>query len=287
MTRLSVLLITYNHEKFITKAIDSILMQRNCENFEIIVCDDHSTDGTLNIVKRKLEGLPNAKIISNEKNLGITKNYQSAFAKCSGEYVFVLEGDDYWIDPLKIKTQTDFLDQYSECSSCSHFYFTEKEGNDALMPPALKREEPYTFFDTNQIILDPFIGNNFSTCCYRNSALKEISAKTYDVISYEWMINISISQFGKTAVINKPMSVYRISGLGAWGKLTETEQIIGTINILPQYDAILDHKYHESFEKKIDLLKNQLKLLNRQSSMPKKFWLQNFFLQKLLNKPAQ
>ncbi|MEO6230497.1 MAG: glycosyltransferase [Ferruginibacter sp.] len=50
----TILLITYNHEKFIEKAIASILMQMDCEGFEIIVSDDHSSDNTLDMVKKCL-----------------------------------------------------------------------------------------------------------------------------------------------------------------------------------------------------------------------------------------
>ena len=147
--------------------------------------------------------------------------------------------------------------------SCSHFYYTEKEGTEGLLPPALQREVEISIFSAEDIILDPFIGNNFSTCCYRRSALQNISPATYDVVSYEWMINISVSQFGNTAVINQSMSVYRVSNSGSWSMLSEEEQLQGMIGILPEYDAILTHKYRLAFEKKGGMLKQQLQGLQQ------------------------
>ena len=254
----TVLLMTYNHEKYIRKAIESVLMQKDCEPFDIIVCDDCSTDNTDAVAQSLLQNTPNARVFSNEKNIGITRNYQQAFSICSGDYVFVLEGDDYWTDELKIKKQCSLLDEHFRCVSCSHFYYTEKEGAESLLAPLLQKEEAVSFFSANDIILNPFIGNNFSTCCYRRSALERISPATYDVISYEWMINISISKFGDTAVINQPMSVYRVWASGSWSKLSEEEQLRGMIDILPKYNAILDYRFQPAFEKKTEMLKQQL-----------------------------
>ncbi len=265
--KISILLITYNHENYIQKAIESVLMQRSCEPFEIIVCDDCSTDNTRLIAQSLLHRVAYAKVLSNKTNLGITKNYKQAFLLCRGEYVFVLEGDDYWTDELKIKKQCALLDEHPHIMSCSHFYYTEKVDTNTLLPPLLQKKESVSFFTAEDIILDPFIGNNFSTCCYRRVALQKISSATYDVISYEWMINISVSQFGNTAVINQPMSVYRMAQSGAWSKLSEEEQLKGMIDILPKYDAVLQHQYQSTFEKKIVTLKQQLYALEQRKQV--------------------
>src|SRR5205085_12529467 len=99
--KLSVLLVTYNHEQYIRQALDSVLMQRTDFDFEIVVADDFSQDSTRAIVEGYQAEYYNIRILQSEKNVGITHNYQPGSAACRGEYVAVLEGDDYWTSPNK------------------------------------------------------------------------------------------------------------------------------------------------------------------------------------------
>jgi len=254
----SILLITYNHELFIAQAIESILMQEGISAFEIVVSDDHSTDHTMSVVRQLLLNRPATRIFSNEQNLGITKNYQHSFSLCRGEYILVLEGDDYWVDPLKVKTQVNFLENNPGCVMCAHPFLIKKDNKDELIPFNINEQKPVEFFECKDLIMDPSIISNFSTACYRRSMLQKISPATYDVVSYEWMINMSVAQFGPIEKINKLMSVYRISSSGQWSKFSEEEKLIGNINILPEYDRILEGRYHIYFEKKIALFKEEL-----------------------------
>lgn len=254
----SIVLITYNHEKYIGKAIEGILIQKDCPEFEIILCDDHSTDNTVAVATNLLKSFSNVQIHAYEKNIGITKNYQRAFSLCKGEYIFVLEGDDYWIDPHKMQRQEEFLDQHPMCVMTSHPYYAQKDDLGVYTPPVINRNEYFELFDSRDLILNPAILNNFSTCCYRRLALEKISPKTYDVISFDWMINISIGHFGFLARINLPMSVYRISSAGAWQKLSQKEQLQGMIGIIDDYDKVLEGRYAEYFSKKKRLLQQQL-----------------------------
>src|SRR5664279_3975429 len=124
--KISILVITYNHEPYIRQALEGIRMQREIADYEIIFCDDRSTDGTVSIAREVLSSSSNVSFYVNEKNLGITSNYQQAFSKCLGEYIFILEGDDYWIDPYKIKKQVAFLDDHPVRSICAHPFIVQK-----------------------------------------------------------------------------------------------------------------------------------------------------------------
>jgi glycosyltransferase involved in cell wall biosynthesis len=265
--KITVLLITYNHEKYIKTAIESILTQRDCPAFELILCDDKSTDNTIAIANSLLKDVEDAHIYQNKNNLGITKNYQQAFAKCNGEYIFVLEGDDYWTDIFKLKKLTIFLDENPACVMCAHTFFSLKEDADNFISPYNAAPEKYTFFNTKDLIFDSGIISNFSTCCYRKSILEIISVKTYDTISYEWMINMSVGQFGIMARINEPMSVYRVSSTGTWSNKTEQQQLTGMIWVIDEYKAILENKYADFFIQKKEMLFKQLLAIK---SSPKK-----------------
>ncbi len=107
----SVLMITYNHEKYITQAIDSVLKQKTNFEFEIVIGEDCSTDRTREIIlEYKSRHSDKIKLLLQETNKGAIQNFIDTFRLCNGEYIAFLEGDDYWIDPYKLQKQVDFLE---------------------------------------------------------------------------------------------------------------------------------------------------------------------------------
>src|SRR5437879_4589544 len=116
----SVLLVTYNHAKYVAQALDSILMQRPDFDFEIVVADDCSSDLTTSIIKEYEKQYSQLRVLPPDNHLGISRNYQRGFAACRGEYIAVLEGDDYWISPRKLQAMSAFLNRNPHCSFCFH-----------------------------------------------------------------------------------------------------------------------------------------------------------------------
>ena len=105
----SIASITYNHEKFIAQAIDSFLMQETDFDFEIIIGEDCSTDDTLKIIKEYKAKYPDIiKLITSESNVGMMTNFIRTLEACSGKYIALCEGDDYWTDTLKLQKQVNF-----------------------------------------------------------------------------------------------------------------------------------------------------------------------------------
>ncbi len=122
----SVCIVTYNHDKFIAQAIDSVLMQETDFPFEIIIGEDCSTDGTREIVIDYQQRYPDKiRLLLSTENLGKhTGNGRLNFLRnlnaCHGKYIALLEGDDYWTDPLKLQKQVDVLEKHDEYSMCFH-----------------------------------------------------------------------------------------------------------------------------------------------------------------------
>jgi glycosyltransferase involved in cell wall biosynthesis len=113
--KVSVAVITYNQEKTIGRAIDSILEQKTDFRYEILIADDASSDGTPEILKEYSVRYPDLiKIRLRNKNGGATKNSYDLFMEASGEYIAFLEGDDYWTDRNKLAMQAEFLDLHDE-----------------------------------------------------------------------------------------------------------------------------------------------------------------------------
>ncbi|NMC98474.1 MAG: glycosyltransferase family 2 protein [Bacteroidales bacterium] len=107
--KISVAITTYNGEKFIKEQLESILKQKRKPD-EIIVCDDCSTDLTLDIVKNTLKNSDiYYKIIKNPNNLGFVKNFEKAISLCKGDIIFISDQDDFWLNEKIEKTEKIFL----------------------------------------------------------------------------------------------------------------------------------------------------------------------------------
>src|SRR5580700_3234664 len=108
--KLSVAMITYNQERYIGQAIESVLAQRVNFDYEIVIGEDCSTDGTREIVRDFGRRYPNRIVpLVRDQNLGGPKNLISTLASCRGQYVALLEGDDHWTSADKLQKQVDYL----------------------------------------------------------------------------------------------------------------------------------------------------------------------------------
>ena len=105
----SVCMITYNHESFISEAIKSVLSQQVDFSLEVVISNDCSTDNTHRIIEELIKSNTNLNIkfsYTNQKsNLGVMSNFIFALKKCQGKYIALCEGDDYWIDKGKLQKQ--------------------------------------------------------------------------------------------------------------------------------------------------------------------------------------
>jgi glycosyltransferase involved in cell wall biosynthesis len=141
---LSVCIITYNHEAFIAQAIESVLSQQTEFPFEIIIGEDDSSDDTRNIIISYRDRYPDKiRVILNNRSDVIYVNGRATgqwnliqtLSNASGKYIALVEGDDYWTDPLKLQNQVSLLEAHPEYTVCGHLvevvgtkseYFNEK-----------------------------------------------------------------------------------------------------------------------------------------------------------------
>ncbi len=119
----SVLVLTYNHKNYISKALEGILAQVTNFDVEILVGDDASTDGTSDVVRQYAQRNPQ-KIFPfiRVHNQGATKNLRDLLERARGIYINGCEGDDYWTDPHKLQKQVDYMVQHPQCSGCVHAF---------------------------------------------------------------------------------------------------------------------------------------------------------------------
>lgn len=109
----SVDMITYNHEKYIAQAIEGVLMQKTNFLIELVIGEDCSTDNTRQICIDYKEKFPDKiRLLLPNNNLGINENGLQTLKACTGKYIALCEGDDYWTDPYKLQKQVDFLEAH-------------------------------------------------------------------------------------------------------------------------------------------------------------------------------
>ena len=208
----SVWMITFNHEKYISLALDSILMQKTTFKFEIIVGEDCSTDETRNILKEYEKKYPRIiKPIYHNKNVGAMINaYIHCLPKLQGKYIACLEGDDYWTDAYKLQKQVDFLEAHPDYA----LVYTDKKIR--INEDEIPDEE---FKSLDGFIIEELIFSNFITTAsvlvrtdiYKTSIesiISHIIEKNWLMLDYPGWLKIALKY--KIGYINDITCAYRI-----------------------------------------------------------------------------
>ena len=235
----SVRLMCYNQEAFISQAIESILAQRTTFDYEIVVGDDLSPDRTSEIAVEYQTRFPErVRVLHRDRKLGRLHNFVDTLKNCSGKYVALLDGDDYWTDPHKLQKQVEYLEAHPGCAMCFHPVFWLEQDTDQRRvsyfgAPGIKRY--YTLDDLLE-------HSNFiptASVVFRNRIITEIPDWFYqcpfgDLALH--ILNLFHSGDNKIGFIDEPMAVYRWHDGGVYGsarrfqnveRLLETYSIVG------------------------------------------------------------
>ena len=242
--RVSVLIATYNQEKYIEQAVRSVLAQRTTFDYEIVIAEDCSTDRTPEILRSIAGECPERfRLLFNKKNLGIHLNYRYAWSQCRGQYVAALEGDDYWTSPEKLERQVAFLDAHPECILCFHnvVVFEQEDvpylaggGESLFCPPDLP-----DICGVEELLQEMFI-NSSSVMC-RNGVFSEFPAWALDLAVGDWPFLLWVCSYGKLGYIPEVMAAYRKHSDGLWNR-TPVEERIRTITKM--YERVNEHFGH-------------------------------------------
>jgi glycosyltransferase involved in cell wall biosynthesis len=246
------MLITYNHEKYIEQALDSVLMQETDFDFEINVIEDCSTDRTQEIIMRYVRQYPDiVKPFFNKKNIGFKvtqRNFYQGFRTLTGEYFAILEGDDYWTSPHKLQRQVDFLDANPDFAICAHN--TIKAYDDGTIPHRFLywgRRADATVKDV--ILLQAFF--HTTGVLYRN-VFNGVPPRHYrSKWSCDIYIMISHSAFGKVHHIDEDWAVYRAHAGGRFSGMRQMEGWLYNIDSLRRYNVWLGYRFMRNFAESI------------------------------------
>ncbi len=208
----SVLMLTYNQERYIEQAIKSVLRQAVNFDFELVIGDDHSTDNTVAICQKYLAEYPGKiKLLVNERNLGLQQNFIRTYNACTGKYMAICEGDDYWISKYKLQRQVDILENHSRYAMCFHrvLNFFEKDGSKSLSNGRQKRITTILDLASSNYITNVSI-------LFRRGLFGELPEWFSEVSTYDYAIHLLNAQYGDIYYSPKVMSVYRIHEKGIW-----------------------------------------------------------------------
>jgi glycosyltransferase involved in cell wall biosynthesis len=247
----SICCITYNHEKYISEAIDSFLMQETDFPFEIVIGEDCSTDNTIKIIEKYIGMYPNIiRLITSKKNVGMLKNGHRILMKSKGIYLTSCEGDDYWTDSNKLQIQVDAMEKNPEISMCFHLSSTLDNKGIIEPPKYIKKNKIY---DIKKLITSEFHFVQTNTIIFKKESLKNLN---FDLLFESpvgdvWL-KISSAMPNGALFINRNMSIYRKRSIGSWTSSMEEdnrflEYISDMMKSIDNFDRYWDFKYTKDF----------------------------------------
>ena len=212
MKKVSVCMLAYNSEKYISEAIESVMMQETNFEIELVIADDKSTDDTIKIAEEyKLRYPEVIKLVLNPVNIGMSANYINAFRHCSAPYIAMLDGDDYWRDPYKLQQQIDFLEQnkdfgmvYSDCT------VVDAEGNEFEWD---KIESYRKHFSSGMLFFRLLAVGGFIqplTACFRKSLISDELSRSDLWFFEDWWLWMRIAAKAKCYFLNSRTAGYRV-----------------------------------------------------------------------------
>jgi glycosyltransferase involved in cell wall biosynthesis len=243
--KVSVSLLAYNHGPFVEQALDSILSQQVNFDYEIVIGEDYSQDNTREIVLNYQRKNPDKiRIFLSKKPLNDGKSGRLNFVRnlkaCRGEYVALLDGDDFWTSPFKLQKQVHFLDNHPECSICFHPVVNLCEIGDkeerVVYPP--KRKGVYTVED--------LLEANFIASCsamFRNGLLGEFPDWYFRIPVGDWPLHILNSQHGTIGFLDEVMGVYRIHRKGIWSSRESIRKYLDDVRAYQIFCDYLGKQY--------------------------------------------
>ncbi len=285
----SVVMITYGHEKFIRQAIEGVLMQQCDFTVELIIANDCSPDDTDAVVQDVLSYHPNAhwiRYVRHKKNRGMMPNFIFALQQAKGKYIALCEGDDYWNDPYKLQKQVDFLEANLDYVLCFHKVKILKPDEALVEDFITKVPENY---ETQETLAR--LGNYIHTpsVVFRN-IIKEFPPEFEQSPIGDYFLYMLLSEYGKLKYIEEEMAVYRY-GVGVHSSQGDIKiakanfklftlllssfknPIINPIlldrqlNALDHFEYLVRREYDEAF-----VSHNIFFKALKSSQNPKKFW---------------
>ncbi len=257
----SVVLITYNHEKYIAQALDSVLVQETDFEYEIIIGEDESEDKTREIVLSYKNKYPEKiSVILNSRRDVIyidgkpsgRFNLMNTLRNAGGKYISLLEGDDYWTDKNKLQKQYDFLKNNSDYVICAHTAeFVDESGKslERYWKPPLDKE-----YYTKE---DLFLYCNFiatASVLFVNNLFEDFPEWFENFKVGDWSLHVINASYGKIKFMDEVMSAYRIHPGGIASMTDLIKQFQSRLEMYKLFKEKSEKKYYPFINKAVSLI---------------------------------
>ena len=213
----SVAITSYNSEAVIAKAIESALAQRPDFQFEIVIGDDCSTDGTVAVAESYRAQYPDLiRVIARERNVGTQRNYYDLFERCKGKYIAWLDADDYWTDPDKLSIQAKTLEGDPSVMVCGHFVRQITPAGE-VRHDRFPRMAPGRY-GISEILAKCFIPS--PSVVFRNGLQRSLPQWYFEVSPLtDWPLWVVAALSGDIVMVDKVMADYALNPTSAlWSK---------------------------------------------------------------------
>lgn len=215
LEKLTIVVFCYNHEKYLHRALESILNQDASFEYKVIVADDASTDGSPEIIRSYAERYPNrVQALLRETNLGSMENYRQTLAEVRSEYVLINDGDDWFCDTSKLQRQVEYLDEHPECCLCFHPVKIQWENSEEGKVFPLQQD--WQNHDFSKLLARNFMQTN--SVMYRwafndGSLLKHLPG---DILPGDHFLHLLHAERGQIGFLPVIMSIYFRSSGSLW-----------------------------------------------------------------------
>ncbi len=219
----SICMAAYNHEGFIAKAIESVMMQETDFPIELVIGEDCSPDATREICERYAAKYPDRiNLLPSETNYGMSKNGIRIMNNCRGKYIAILDGDDFWSDPHKLQMQVEFLENNPDYGLIHTDVDPVDDSGTPIEAESVEyrrqnHKEGYVFFN----MLSGFNFINSCTALFRHDLLKtDASSLEKYWFAYDFWYWQRVAMHSKVYYLNKKTACYRMHQ----GGITNTAQ---------------------------------------------------------------
>lgn len=270
----SVIMITYNHEEFISDAIASVLEQQCDFDYELIIADDFSYDHTGCVIQQILNENPEAskiRHIKRENNIGRTGNFLDALKQSNGKYIAICDGDDYWINNSKLQKQVDFLEKNPDYTMVCHDAFVinqVRQFSKLFYNPSFQQR----VFSTKQTLKSRHFCPTASIVFRRESFMRFINTEFIPFAGDHTLVHL-LSLTGLIYRMSDVMSVYRLNpkGVSQVAKPFMEEVLINRIDALKYFNKVSHHKFWKNVRIEILLLRNRIAMRKTKSKYKLKY----------------
>ncbi|GAB3219701.1 glycosyltransferase [Algoriphagus aestuariicola] len=237
--KLSVCMIAYNVGRFIGDAIDGVLNQKADFNIELVISNDCSSDNTEEVVLKFAQDHPQGNWIKykrQEKNLGSTLNYLWALDNCTGDFIAICDGDDYWTDAFKVQKQVDFLESHPQYIGSFHNRH-KCDINGKIISSSIQKHEKRNWRLDDFISEKPEIPS--ASVIFRKPLIFKLPMEFQKVVingdTFLWVYTLKFGDFYFDANIGP--SVYRIHPQGLWSSKSSYRKSQLSLNTYQLLDA--------------------------------------------------